>query len=277
MAEIKGERSERKKEEERESSPICYGAAYLLTSMSLFRPMVSVCQWRESILFLLRTRRRRIGRKRQSENYGKRKKTNGDSQREHEIQSKGNINATFHSLILPPPTHWLGFPMKSEIDVYSIIMQSVSAAFETNAVWKEGVVCSLGLWRQQLHCTNVHSRATPLQVFYLILRESRQCSPHCILPCKTFLLDDLLCFVPRQWGSLANCKITGRQSYGGILSWNKKTVMWLKASVQTHLNTRGPTERQECWYWVLPQKCRLRPVNLDPLVLLLKLLIIEST
>lgn len=65
--------------------------------------LVSVCQWGQSIMFLLRGG----GGQREGELWRQ-----DGSQREHEIQSKRVINATFHFPIWPPPTHWLGFPMK---------------------------------------------------------------------------------------------------------------------------------------------------------------------
>lgn len=49
--------------------------------------------------------RGRTGRKRKRELWEEKKtRGTGCSQREHEIQSKGVINATFHSFIRPPPT-----------------------------------------------------------------------------------------------------------------------------------------------------------------------------
>ena len=137
-------------EGERKREHICphqWGCKYWLRSQ--LRPMESVCQWGQSILFLLRTSRRRTEGKRQGEWELWEEKNKGrldSSQRRHELQSQGVINATFHSLIQPPPTHWLGSPMKRETDVYSIIMQSVCCLWNWSSQDK-GVMCSLGLWR----------------------------------------------------------------------------------------------------------------------------------
>lgn len=127
-------------------------------------PMESVFLWRESMLFLLRTRRGRTGkkdRKRIMEGKKNKVRQNG-SQRQHKIQSMGVINATFHSLIQPPPTLWLRFPIKGETDVYGIIMLSVSAAFETYAV-RRRVFCALLAFGG-----TAPTRATPLQWFYYL-------------------------------------------------------------------------------------------------------------
>ena len=101
------------KERKRERSPLLWRSISPYTNETLSKTQESVqangiCLSMKRIdTISTENRRGRAGRKRQGERelWEEKNKERQDSQREHEIQSEGVINATFHSFIRPPPTH----------------------------------------------------------------------------------------------------------------------------------------------------------------------------